>query len=233
MTERLTLMAVHAHPDDECMSTGGVLARYVREGIRTVLVTATRGEEGEVVDPDMNPDEVKPKLGDVRTAELECACKHLEVEELHILGYRDSGMVGWETNNHPDCLAQADLHEATGRLVRLIRALRPHVITCYDEQGGYGHPDHIQVHRMTVAAFHAAGEATQYPEHGPRPLAAMPNCTTSPIHAPIFSRATRSCVPWEPKCRRIAPTLIRIRSKVRLRNSLPRASISATFYCPR
>ena len=69
MTERLTLMAVHAHPDDECMSTGGVLVRYAREGIRTVLVTATRGEEGEVVDPDMNPDEVKPKLGDVRTAE--------------------------------------------------------------------------------------------------------------------------------------------------------------------
>jgi LmbE family N-acetylglucosaminyl deacetylase len=78
-------------------------------------------------------------------------------------------MAGWETNNHPDCLAQADLHEATGRLVHLIRALHPHVITCYDEQGGYGHPDHIQVHRMTVAAFHAAGEATQYPEHGLAP----------------------------------------------------------------
>jgi LmbE family N-acetylglucosaminyl deacetylase len=169
MTERWTLMAVHAHPDDECMSTGGVLARYAREGIRTVLVTATRGEEGEVLDPDMHPDEVKPKLGDVRTAELECACKHLQVEELHILGYRDSGMAGWETNNRPDCLAQADLHEATGRLVRLIRALRPHVITCYDEQGGYGHPDHIQVHRMTVAAFHAAGQAMQYPEQGPAP----------------------------------------------------------------
>jgi len=169
MTKRWTLMAVHAHPDDECVSTGGVLARYAHEGIRTVLVTATRGEEGEVVDPDMHPDEVKPKLGDVRTAELECACKHLQVEELHILGYRDSGMAGWETNNHPDCLAQANLHEATGRLVRLIRAVRPHVITCYDEQGGYGHPDHIQVHRMTVAAFHAAGQARPYPEHGLAP----------------------------------------------------------------
>ena len=173
MTERLTLMAVHAHPDDEYMSTSSVLARYAREGIRTVLVTATRGEEGEVVDPDMNPDEVKPRLGDVRTAELECACKHLAVEEMHILGYRDSGMAGWETNNHPDCLAQADLHEATGRLVRLIRECRPHVITCYDEQGGYGHPDHIQVHRMTVAAFHAAGEATQYAGHGLASLAAI------------------------------------------------------------
>jgi mycothiol conjugate amidase Mca len=169
MTERLTLMAVHAHPDDECMSTGGVLARYAREGLRTVLVTATRGEEGEVLDPELNPEEVKPKLGDVRVAELACACQHLGVEEWHVLGYRDSGMVGWEANDHPDCLAQADLQEATGRLVRLIRSLRPHVLTCYDEQGGYGHPDHIQVHRLTVAAFHAAGDAAQYPELGLAP----------------------------------------------------------------
>ena len=173
MTERLTLMAVHAHPDDECMSTGGVLTRYAREGLRTVLVTATRGEEGEVVDPEMNPEEVKPKLGEVRIAELACACKHLEVEESHVLGYRDSGMAGWETNNHPDCLAQADLHEATGRLVRLIRGLRPHVITCYDENGGYGHPDHIQVHRMTVAAFHAAGDAGAVPRGRASTLAAQ------------------------------------------------------------
>ncbi|MGE3540048.1 MAG: N-acetyl-1-D-myo-inositol-2-amino-2-deoxy-alpha-D-glucopyranoside deacetylase [Candidatus Tectimicrobiota bacterium] len=166
MAERLTLMAVHAHPDDECMSTGGVMARYAREGVRTVLVTATRGEEGEVLDPAMNPEEVKPKLGDVRVAELECACRHLGIEELHVLGYRDSGMIGWEANNHPECLHQADLYEATGRVVRLIRTIRPHVLTCYDEQGGYGHPDHIQVHRMTVAAFHAAGDASQYPELG-------------------------------------------------------------------
>jgi mycothiol conjugate amidase Mca len=169
MTERLTLMAVHAHPDDECMGTGGVLLRYAREGMRTVLVTATRGEEGEVVDPEMDPAEVKPKLGDVRVAELERSCQHLEVEELHVLGYRDSGMVGWEANNHPDCLAQANLVEATGRLVRLMRQLQPHVVTCYDEDGGYGHPDHIQVHRMTVAAFHAAGDARQYPNVGPAP----------------------------------------------------------------
>lgn len=169
MTERLTLMAVHAHPDDECMGTGGVLARYACEGLRTVLVTATRGEEGEVVDPEMNPEEVKPRLGEVRLAELACACAQLGVEEWHVLGYRDSGMAGWATNTHPGCLAQADLREATARLVRLIRSIRPHVITCYDENGGYGHPDHIQVHRLTVAAFHAAGDARQYPEIGPEP----------------------------------------------------------------
>lgn len=169
MAERLTFMAVHAHPDDECIGTGGVLARYAKEGLHTVLVTATRGEEGEVLDPAMIPEEVKPKLGDVRVAELERACQHLNVGELHVLGYRDSGMVGWEANQHPECLHQADLYEATGRMVHLIRTIRPHVLTCYDEQGGYGHPDHIQVHRMTVAAFHAAGDASQYPEFGLRP----------------------------------------------------------------
>jgi mycothiol conjugate amidase Mca len=169
MTERLTLMAVHAHPDDECMSTGGSLARYREEGLRTILVTATRGEEGEIVDPTMDPAEVQPKLGDVREEELRQACHILNVEELHMLGYRDSGMAGTPANNHPECLAQADLDEATGRLVRLIRQSRPHVITCYDENGGYGHPDHIQVNRITVAAFHAAGDVTRYPDSGLAP----------------------------------------------------------------
>jgi N-acetyl-1-D-myo-inositol-2-amino-2-deoxy-alpha-D-glucopyranoside deacetylase/mycothiol S-conjugate amidase len=169
MAEQLTLMAVHAHPDDECMGTGGVLAHYSDEGLRTVLVTATRGEEGEIVDPELDPEAVKPRLGDVRLEELRCACRHLGVEEFHILGYRDSGMAGTPANAHPACLAQADVWEATGRLVRLIRELRPHVLTCYDEKGGYGHPDHIRVHQITVAAFHAAGNAAQYPELGPAP----------------------------------------------------------------
>lgn len=169
MADRLTLMAVHAHPDDECMGTGGVLARYSNEGLRTVLVTATRGEEGEIVDPELNAEVVQPRLGDVRLEELRCSCRHLGVQELHILGYRDSGMAGTPANAHPECLAQADLQEATGRLVRLIREIRPHVLTCYDAKGGYGHPDHIQVHRLTVAAFHAAGNAMQYPNIGPAP----------------------------------------------------------------
>ena len=117
MTDRLTLMAVHAHPDDECIGTGGVLARYSAEGVRTVLVTATRGEEGEIVDPEMQAEEVRPKLGDVRVEELRCACMELGVTEFHVLGYRDSGMAGTPANNHPECLAQADCHEATGRLV--------------------------------------------------------------------------------------------------------------------
>jgi mycothiol conjugate amidase Mca len=169
MSERLTIMAVHAHPDDECISTGGALARYSDEGLRTVLVTATCGEEGEIVDPDMDADEIRPKLGDVRMEELRCACQHLGIEEFYLLGYRDSGMAGTPANTHPECFAQADLHEATGRLVRLIRNLRPHVLTCYNENGGYGHPDHIRVNRVTVTAFHAAGDATQYPNFGAAP----------------------------------------------------------------
>lgn len=166
MVARLTLMAVHAHPDDECLSTGGCLARYSDEGLRTVLVTATRGEEGEIVDPDMDAAEIWPKLGDVRVEELRCACQTLGIQENYILGYRDSGMAGTPATQHPECFAQADLYEATGRMVHLMRAVRPHVVTCYNEYGGYGHPDHIQVNRVTVAAFHAAANPTHYPEFG-------------------------------------------------------------------
>jgi LmbE family N-acetylglucosaminyl deacetylase len=114
----------------------------------TVLVTATRGEEGEIVDPEIDPEAVRPQLGEVRVEELRRACLQLGIDECHFLGYRDSGMAGTPANTHPACLAQANLHEATGRLVRLIRELRPHVLTCYDENGGYGHPDHITVHRF-------------------------------------------------------------------------------------
>lgn len=169
MVEPLTLMAVHAHPDDECLGTGGCLARYSKEGIHTILVTATHGEEGEIVAPDMDPDEVRPKLGDVRLEELRCSCETLGVGTNYVLGYRDSGMADTPANHHPECFAQADLHEATGRLVQLMRQTRPHVVTCYNEYGGYGHPDHIQVNRITVAAFHAAGDPAQYPDIGPAP----------------------------------------------------------------
>jgi mycothiol conjugate amidase Mca len=166
MADPLTLMAVHAHPDDECIGTGGSLARYREEGVRTILVTATGGEEGEIVDPTMDPAVIQPKLGEVRIEELACSCQQLSIETLHLLGYRDSGMIDTPANDHPDCFAQADLHEATGRLVRLMRQERPHVVTCYNEKGGYGHPDHIRVNQTTVAAFHAAGDATQYSDIG-------------------------------------------------------------------
>jgi N-acetyl-1-D-myo-inositol-2-amino-2-deoxy-alpha-D-glucopyranoside deacetylase len=166
MADPLTILIVHAHPDDEAISTGGTLARYSAEGIRTVLVTATLGEEGEIVDPELNTPEVKARLSEVRLGELHKAVAILNVGTLEILGYRDSGMVGTESNSHPDCFNMADMDEATGRLVRLVRAYRPQVLVSYNEFGGYGHPDHIACHKVTVAAFDAAGDPARYPQAG-------------------------------------------------------------------
>jgi N-acetyl-1-D-myo-inositol-2-amino-2-deoxy-alpha-D-glucopyranoside deacetylase len=164
MAEPLTLMAVHAHPDDEAISTGGILARYAAEGFQTVLVTCTGGEVGEIADPALAEPHT---LGQVREAELRAACELLRVSHLHLLGYRDSGMAGTPENGAPGAFWRADLDEATGRLVALVRRYRPQVLVTYDENGFYGHPDHIQANRVTVAAFHAAGDPSRYPEWGP------------------------------------------------------------------
>ena len=163
----LTLMAVHAHPDDECFGTGGVLARYGAEGIRTVLVTATGGEEGEIHDPDLNEEEARPRLKEIREQELRRAVAVLGITELELLGYRDSGMAGTPANENPANFHNAPLDEATGRLVRLIRKYRPQVLATYNEDGGYGHPDHIKCHVVTTAAFDAAGDPARYPDAGP------------------------------------------------------------------
>ncbi len=162
----LTLMAVHAHPDDELIGTGGVLARYSHEGVNTVLVTCTRGEVGEIHDPDLNEEEARPRLGDIRIAELNCALEIIGVKHSEQLGYRDSGMIGTPDNEDPRCFNKADLGEATGKLVRLVRQYKPDVITTYNEIGGYGHPDHINAHRIAVAAFDAAADPAQYPDAG-------------------------------------------------------------------
>lgn len=167
MTEPLTLLVVHAHPDDEAIGTGGTLARYTAAGVRTVLVTATLGEEGEIVDPELNTPEIKARLAEVRREELKQAVAILGVTDLEILGYRDSGMAGSESNEHPASFNRADQDEATGQLVRLVRTYRPQVLITYNEHGGYGHPDHIAAHKVTVAAFDAAGDPARYPEAGP------------------------------------------------------------------
>jgi mycothiol conjugate amidase Mca len=166
MTEPLTLLVVHAHPDDESIPTGGTLPRYRAEGVRTVLVTATRGEEGEIVLPELDRPEVRARFGEFRAAELQQAAIILGVSELEIMGYRDSGMVGSPANNHPDCFNMADPDQAAGRLVALVRRYRPQVLVSYNEFGGYGHPDHIACHKATVAAFHAAGDPARFPDAG-------------------------------------------------------------------
>ncbi|MBC8075916.1 MAG: N-acetyl-1-D-myo-inositol-2-amino-2-deoxy-alpha-D-glucopyranoside deacetylase [Chloroflexales bacterium] len=162
----LTLMIVHAHPDDEAIPTGGSLPRYAAEGVHTVLVTATRGEEGEIVLPELDRPEVRARFGEFRTAELQQAAIILNVSDLEILGYRDSGMVDTPSNNHPACFHMASPEEAAWRLVRLVRRYRPQVLMSYNEVGGYGHPDHIACHKATVAAFHAAGDPARFPDAG-------------------------------------------------------------------
>ena len=164
--EQLSVMAVHAHPDDEVFATGGMLAMYAEQGIHTINVCCTGGEEGEIVDPALNTEDVRARLRDVRRAELEAAIRVLGVETLEYLGYRDSGMAGTESNQNPESFHLADIDEATGRLVRLIRKYRPHVLVSYDENGSYGHPDHIKAYQITGMAFAAAGDAARYPDAG-------------------------------------------------------------------
>ena len=160
---RLTLLAVHAHPDDEALGTGGTFLRYHDLGVRTVLVMCTRGECGEISDPALATPE---NLGEVRTRELEEAVRLMKVDRLIWLGYRDSGMAGTPDNDNPASFHQADLDEAVGRLVGIVREERPQVLISYDALGTYGHPDHIRAHQVTVAAFDAAGDASRFPEAG-------------------------------------------------------------------
>src|SRR5579859_5217284 len=161
-----TLMAVRAHPDDESIVCGGTLARYSAEGAQTVVVTCTLGESGEIVDSTMNADEVRPRLGEVRRQELEESCRILGVTTLEILGYRDSGMAGTPDNDNPASFNRADPVEAGDRLVGLVRRYRPQVLVTDDENGGYGHPDHIMANRITLYAFEHAGDPSYRPDLG-------------------------------------------------------------------
>lgn len=164
----LTLMAVHAHPDDEAIGTGGILARAAAEGIRTVLVTCTGGEVGEIA-----PDTLATAddLREVRERELRTACEILNVTHLELLGYRDSGMAGTADNDHPECFAQADLDHAAARLASLVRKYQPTVIVTYNENGFYGHPDHINAHRVAAAAYDLAADPNHRSEDGLEPWA--------------------------------------------------------------
>jgi LmbE family N-acetylglucosaminyl deacetylase len=161
-----TIMAVHAHPDDEVVFTGGTLLAYARRGVRTVLVTATGGEEGEIRDPDLDPEASRPHLREIRLEEMRRGAALLEITDTELLGYRDSGMAASEANAHPENFHNADLEAATRKLVALVRKYRPHVILTYDEHGAYGHPDHIKCNVITHKAFDLAGDAGYAPELG-------------------------------------------------------------------
>src|SRR5438105_10498212 len=164
MPDQRTLVAVHAHPDDECIGTGGILARYGAEGVRTILVTCTDGAVGEISDPALATPE---NLVEVRARELDEAVRILSVSRLVKLGYRDSGMAGTADNNHPASFQQANLEQAIERVVQVIRQEQPQVVVTYDERGGYGHPDHIRAHQVAVAAFERAADPSRHPAAGP------------------------------------------------------------------
>ena len=159
MAETLTMMAVHAHPDDEASSTGGVLATYSTQGIRTVVVTCTNGEFGDA------PGGVKPgqeghdeqAVAEQRLAELRKSCEILGVTNLELLGYHDSGMPDWEYKNRPDAFCNVPLADVAARITGLIERYRPQVLIGYDDNGPYQHPDHLHASRAAQQAFADSG----------------------------------------------------------------------------
>jgi len=164
MNDKQTLLIVTAHPDDETFGCGGTLAKYVMAGVKVFCACATRGDVGT-----FEPENMKgfATVGDMRWAEFECAARTLGLAGIFHLGYRDSGMPGTEDNKHPQAFINAPVEEAAGRVVKVIRDLKPQVIITSDPVGGYRHPDHIAIHKATVKAFEVAGDPRQYSEDGP------------------------------------------------------------------
>jgi N-acetyl-1-D-myo-inositol-2-amino-2-deoxy-alpha-D-glucopyranoside deacetylase len=166
------LLLVHAHPDDEAINNGATMARYVAEGVHVTLLTCTLGEEGEVLVPELAQlaADQADQLGGYRISELTAAMAALGVTDHRWLGgagrYRDSGMMGTPANQHPRAFWNADLEESAAHAVAVVRELRPQVLVTYDEKGGYGHPDHIQAHRVAMRAVEAAADPEFHPELG-------------------------------------------------------------------
>jgi LmbE family N-acetylglucosaminyl deacetylase len=159
-----TLVFVGAHPDDESFGMGGTLAQYAAAGVKVYCICGTRGEVGEVA-----PDFMKgyETVADLRTHEMKCAAEVLGLADVIFLDYRDSGMAGTEGNKHPRALAAAPLDEVAGRIVEILRRIKPQVVVTFDPIGGYHHPDHVAMHKAAVLAFHASGDPRKYPETGP------------------------------------------------------------------
>jgi mycothiol S-conjugate amidase len=178
--EQLRLMCVHAHPDDESSKGAATMARYAREGVDVLVVTLTDGSRGSVLNPAMDRREVQANITQIRAEEMERARQILGVRQI-FLGFVDSGLPeGDPLPPLPEgCFAAGDLEEQTEALVRVVRRERPHVMTTYDENGGYPHPDHIRCHEVSVAAFEAAGDPDRFPDAGPpwQPLKLYYNLT--------------------------------------------------------
>ncbi|MCH7232547.1 mycothiol conjugate amidase Mca [Glycomyces sp. L485] len=163
-------MCVHAHPDDESSKGAATMARYVREGIEVLVVTCTGGERGDVLNPKMDRPEVQADLPRIRTEEMDRAREILGVKQ-HWLGFTDSGLPeGWLPDSGiglpEDAFYLVPTSRAAGPLVEIMRSFRPHVVTTYDEEGGYPHPDHVKTHKVSVEAFRAAGDPERYIDRG-------------------------------------------------------------------
>jgi N-acetyl-1-D-myo-inositol-2-amino-2-deoxy-alpha-D-glucopyranoside deacetylase len=166
------LLLVHAHPDDETISNGATMARYAADGAHVTLLTCTLGEEGEVLVPELGhlAADKEDRLGQHRIGELAAAMAELGVTDHRFLGgagrYRDSGMMGTPANDRPGCFWQTPVEDAAVHAVEVIREVRPHVLVTYDENGGYGHPDHIQAHRVAMRSAELAGDPGFRPDSG-------------------------------------------------------------------
>ena len=163
-SDKPTLLAVLAHPDDESFGMGGTLALYARRGVAVHLICATRGEVGEVEAERLDGFD---SLAELREGELRCAASKLGLAGVHFLDYRDSGMTGSVENRNPLALANAPIEEVAGKVVHFMRRLRPQVVLTFDPIGGYRHPDHVAIHEATQKAFKAAGDPQAYPGNLP------------------------------------------------------------------
>ncbi|MEV6110901.1 mycothiol conjugate amidase Mca [Streptomyces sp. NPDC051940] len=201
MTEQLRLMAVHAHPDDESSKGAATMAKYVSEGVDVMVATCTGGERGSILNPKLQGDRyIEENIHEVRRKEMDEAREILGVSQSW-LGFVDSGLPeGDPLPPLPEgCFGLQDVDEAAGALVKLIREFRPHVLTTYDENGGYPHPDHIMTHKITMVAFEAAGDPEKYPEAGEpwQPLKVYYNQgfnrpRTEALHAALLERGMES-----------------------------------------
>jgi LmbE family N-acetylglucosaminyl deacetylase len=164
MKTQKTLILTGGHPDDESFGIGGTLAQYAAAGYKVYYVCGTRGEAGEVA-----PEFMKgyDSIAELRTHELKCAAEVLGLADVIYLGYRDSGMAGTADNKNPNALAAAPVEQVAWRIVKIFRDLKPEVVITSDPNGGYGHPDHIAIHKATMLAFKASGDPTQFPDAGP------------------------------------------------------------------
>ncbi|NNC75840.1 MAG: mycothiol conjugate amidase Mca [Acidimicrobiia bacterium] len=175
-----SLLAIHAHPDDESSKGAGTVARYSDAGVRCVLVTATGGEAGDILNPAMDRPEVAENLASIRADELAEAAEIIGFDEVIMLGYRDSGMPDTEPNAHPEAFVNVQFDAALERLVRIVRAERPQVVLGYDEHVRYPHPDHVRVHDLSLELFEAAADAERFPDAG-EPW------EISSLYAPVFT----------------------------------------------